>query len=308
MIYLLGHIVFASAFTLCLKWIQTRGRQDVVSVGAINYITAALLIFPTFNATVSYSSVDTAAALTGATMGACYFAAFFFVIFLIKWVGAASSMVVGSLSILIPISIAALLWNEVPNAYQWVGISLAVGSLSLIGVAKSARPASTTDGMQTESRTIAEAALTTSAASIQGVPKILPMLLGFFVIAGSSRVAQRAFGHLSTEAHRPTFLFSAFAVAGVASIVLLLGRRKLLSGGEWCTGIALGTTNILHTHFLMRSLDRYPGYVVFPVASAGGLILTTFIATQLMGEQTSRQTRVGISMAVIALVLLNVNW
>lgn len=233
-------------------------------------------------------------------MGACYFTAYFFVIYLIKWVGAASSTVVGSLSILFPISIAALLWKEVPNAYQWIGIALALTSLCLIGRAKSSAQDLSADAANDAVLKDINQALTPQARHMTLI------LIGFFIIAGCSRLAQRSFGHLSTETHRPTFLFSAFAVAGTASLVLLLGRKRWPSRSEWCIGIALGAVNIVHTHFLMRSLDNHPGYLVFPIASAGGLIFTTLIATILMGEQTSKKTRAGIGMAVIALVLLNV--
>lgn len=295
MINLFGHIVFASAFTLCLKWVQTRRNEDIVTVGAINYITAAVLSFANFYPQATSRIIDTGAVLTGATMGACYFTAYFFVIYLIKWVGAASSTVVGSLSILIPIVVAALLWQETPNPWQWAGIALAIASLSLIGVAKAA---TTSQNMATTREVKAIDASTN---------RVVMVLLGFFIIAGSSRLAQRAFGHLSTEEHRSTFLLSAFAVAATASLILLVSRRRFPSRGEWCIGLALGATNILHTRFLMKSLDQFPGYIVFPIASAGGLIFTTIIAAAFMGERNSRKTLIGISMAVIALVLLNVN-
>lgn len=298
MIYLFAHIVFASAFTLCLKWVQIRGREDVVAIGAINYITAAILIFPRFQVATNLSSVDPPAALTGAAMGACYFAAYFFVIYLIRHVGAASATVVGSLSLLIPITVAAILWNEVPNAYQWVGIAFAVSSLSVIGLAKSSPRQTVSETSDVES----------AMDSPRRVPKVVPVLLGFFAIAGSSRLAQRAFGHLSLDIHRSTFLFSAFAVAGIASLVLLFCRRRMPLKAELVIGIALGSTNILHTHFLMRSLDSHPGYLIFPIAGAGGLVFTTLIATQLMGERASRPAQVGIGMAVVALVLLNIRF
>ena len=301
MIYLFGHIVFASAFTLALKWVQMRRREDIVSVGAINYITAALLIFPRCYSVVNASSVNSAAVATGATMGACYFTAYFFVIYLIKWVGAASSTVVGSLSILFPISVAAMLWKENPNSYQWIGIALALTSLTLIGRNKSSAGNLPADAPNGTASNDLNSVLPTQAT------RMTLILLGFFVIAGFSRLAQRSFGHLSTEVHRPTFLFTAFAVAGTASLLLLFVRRRWPSRGEWCIGVALGTANILHTHFLMRSLDHHPGYLVFPIASAGGLIFTTLVATLLMGEHTSRKTRLGIGMAVLALVLLNVS-
>ena len=46
MIYLLANIVFASAFMLSIKWVQNRKREDVIVVGAVNYVAAMLLSLP----------------------------------------------------------------------------------------------------------------------------------------------------------------------------------------------------------------------------------------------------------------------
>ena len=46
MISLLLNIIFASAFTLIIKWVQVRQREDICTVGPINYIVAAVLIAP----------------------------------------------------------------------------------------------------------------------------------------------------------------------------------------------------------------------------------------------------------------------
>lgn len=286
--FLLGHVIFASAFTLCLKWVQVRQRDDVITIGAINYITAAVLIAPEFLRL--NDQVDAMAVATGSAMGACYFVAFFFVIYLIKWVGAASSAVVGSLSILFPIVVSAVIWNEVPSHLQWLGIGLALTALSVVGTARRNQK---TTGSESPSHSTALSSTTIAALVI------------FFFLAGTSRLSQRAFGHLSVDHQRPVFLISAFGVATVCSIVLLLVRRRKPTRHELLVGFGLGSTNILHTHFLMKSLDLLPGYVVFPFASAGGLILTAAVATLLLKEQNSRQTIAGVSLAALALVLLN---
>ena len=46
MIYLVLQIIFSSAFTLIIKWAQIRGREDVIAIGAVNYIAAALALLP----------------------------------------------------------------------------------------------------------------------------------------------------------------------------------------------------------------------------------------------------------------------
>lgn len=285
MFYLICNVLFASAFTLTIKWVHVRQREDIITVGPINYIVAALLIAPQFFTQVE--SPDPAAALCGAGMGACYFVAFFFVIYAIKHVGAASTTVVSSLSLLFPIAAAAVLWDEVPNTAQCIGIGLALVALSLVG-------------------TKGKRATSDEPSDSQARPWVIPAVLGtFFLLAGTSRLLQRTLDHVSSKDQLPTFLLAAFATASVPSIILLIERRKSIGTGEIGLGVLMGGSNILQSHFILKALGSYAGYIVFPISSAGGLILTTFVATRFMGEQLTSRKFVGIGLAVVALVLLN---
>ena len=72
MIYLILQIVFASAFTLFIKWAQIRRQENVITIGAINYIVAAVSIIPVFLFS-NLSPVSFGALWTGGSMGAVYF-------------------------------------------------------------------------------------------------------------------------------------------------------------------------------------------------------------------------------------------
>ncbi len=82
---------------LIIKWAQLRNREDVIKIGAINYIAAAVLIAPHFFGQ-QFSEISPGAMWTGGSMGAIYFVAFFFAIYSIKVVGASSTTVVSVLS------------------------------------------------------------------------------------------------------------------------------------------------------------------------------------------------------------------
>jgi len=287
MVYLILNILFASSFTLCIKWVQTRQREDMLTVGMINYVVAAALTSPEFLAD-GVSAPDTNAVLTGSAMGACYFIAFFFVTYAIRKVGASASTVVGSLSILMPIGFGILIWSETPNSLQIVGVILAVLSLTLVGGNRQERP---------------EQATPDSTAPRGWVtPVILAM---FFLLAGISRLAQETFKHESHTDHRPTFLFSAFAVAAIPAAIILIARRRMPTSLEFVFGFAMGASNILQTHFILKALHFFPGFIVFPVSSAGSVLITVLIATGVLGERLHRKTCWGIGIAVVALILLN---
>ena len=290
-LFLILQILFGSAFLLFIKWAQNRGQENIVTIGLLNYVIAAVAILPFFVVTQAGSTPSAGAMVTGATMGGSYFIAYFFVIFAIRWIGASGSTVISVLSIVVPIACGVFIWNEEPNVAQLVGIVLALSSLLLIGGRKS------------------------TAAPAEVIPAGLPItqrrwfrpviLLIFFLLCGASRLAQEAFKHVCEPDQRPVFLLAAFSIAGLPSLAALLWRQRWPSAGEWGFGIAMGLVNALQTQFILQALYYFDGFVVFPVTSAGGLMLTVLVATGLLGEELTGRSRVGIGLAVAALILLN---
>jgi drug/metabolite transporter (DMT)-like permease len=278
-VFLLLQIVFASSFMLFIKWTQVRSKEDVYTVGALNYIIAALLITPFFLASEA-RPLSAGAIWTGGSMGAIYFVAYFFAAYCVRVIGASSTTVVGVLAILFPITLAALIWDEVPNAQQVIGIVLALCALTLIGLKS--------DSGQ--------------HAKYSWVTPLIIIL--FFLLCGGSRLAQETFKHISQPEQRPTFVFFAFGMAAIPSLIMLWKRRLPISRSELALGTAMGTVNMLQTHLILRCLEYYPGYIVFPVTSAGGIVVTTLVATGLLKERLSFRACTGIGLAVVALFML----
>jgi drug/metabolite transporter (DMT)-like permease len=272
-------------FTLIIKWIHVRGKEDVITVGSINYIVAALAALPYF-LNVPSSSGTANAFWTGGSMGQVYFIAFFFVIYCVKHVGASITTVVSVLSLLFPITLAAIIWKELPSYTQGVGIIIAVVALLLISVRRS--PTS----------------LSSNPASYWSATL---MLLTFFGLCGCSRLAQETFKHISEPIQRPTFLFSAFGVAGAYSLGALLYRRRRISSTEALLGLMMGLANLLQTQLVLKCLELFPGYIVFTVTSAGAIVLTTLVATLLFKERIEKPVIAGIGLAVVSLFILNLD-
>jgi drug/metabolite transporter (DMT)-like permease len=283
LIYLVLQIVFASAFTLIIKWVHVRREEDAISVGTINYIVAALAAFPVFWR-IETGPATAGAVWTGASMGQVYFIAFFFVIYCVKHIGASITTVVSVLSLLFPITFAALIWKELPGLVQSLGIVLAVVALLLISVRRS-------------SGTLSEHRLSYGFASLA--------LLAFFGLCGCSRLAQETFKHVSDPNQRPAFLFAAFGVTAVYSLGAMLYRRRAIKPTEIGLGILLGLSNVLQTQFILKSLELFPGYIVFTATSAGAIVLTTFVATLLFKEEIETHAYFGIGLAVVSLFALN---
>lgn len=285
MSFLILNILFGSTFMLLIKWAHVRQTEDVLTIGAVNYIVAALLISPFFLG--SPRELWTFEAFsTGASNGLAYFIAYFFVIFAIRWVGAASTTVISVLSILVPIGFGVYYWQEHPTQIQVVGIFLALGALSLMS------------GQKQTSR------------SAVGKPAIAPLiLLIFFLLCGVSRLAQEAYRYLGgTQDEILTYNFAVFFTAAVPSVIVLCYRRKKVTKSELVFGSAMGLANFLQTQFILEALQVYPGFIVFPVVSAGAIIFTTLVATQTLGEHLHRRSYVGILIASISLILIRGGW
>lgn len=67
----------------------------------------------------------------------------------------------------------------------------------------------------------------------------------------------------------------------------------------------MGAANILPLHSVLKSLQQLPDFIVFPIASAGCLIVTAVVATQMLQEHLNRRDYAAITVASAAMVLLN---
>ena len=288
MIYLLLFVVFSSIFSLCIKWVHNRGSEDIITIGAITYIVAASAIVPWYFTGIRQTG-DFVAIATGGTMGLVYFIAFFFVIYCVRVVGVSSTMVVSSLSLLLPIIVAAFVWDSTPNLIQIAGIGLALVSLLMIAV-------------QPKPPTVKTATQNEPTARDW---KPLALLFVFFLLCGFSRIAQETFKYESIINQKPTFLLAAFTVAGIPSLILLIYRFRPIVKMELVIGIIMGMSNGLQTFWMLKSLDFIPGYIAFPLSSAGGIVFTTAVATLMLNEKLHKRAYIGIAVSVVALVLLN---
>ena len=293
-VYLGLYVVFSSLFTLCIKWVHVRGKaEDIITVGAINYIVAVLIIGPWYMLDGQQTG-DLPAIVAGGSMGVVYFIAFFFVIWCVRVVGASSTSAVSVLSMLIPIVFAALVWSDHPSLLQSAGIAQALFSLILIGL----KPDRQSTAISDDASTNDEGGSSLKASLILG---------GFFILCGLSRVAQEAFKHVSPETQKPTFLLSAFVAAGVPAAIVLFWRRRKILPMEAVVGLIMGFSNGAQLWFTLKTLDLVPGYIFFPVSSAGSIIFTMFVAVLWLEERISRRALIGIAIALVALVMMNMN-
>ena len=287
MIDLIAHLVLAAVFMIGIRWVQLRPGYDVMSVGAVNYLAACALgvVILLFGAGASAAVPgDLRAAaptlLTGAGLGTGYFVAFFLLLRTLDLRGAAVSTALSRLAAVVPIALAVAIWGERPGLIQWVGIAVSMAAVIV---------------MNAPQRSAA------GAADGKGA-WLIPLV--FFLVAGGAFAAQETFSHVGRPAEQPLFLVCGFAVTAAGALAILVVRRITPSARELALAVILGAANGLQVLFLLRALDRLPGFLVFAVTGAGGVIGTAVIAAVVLRERPRGLRALGIAVAAVALVLL----
>ena len=278
--YLLFYILFSSIFILVFRWRQKRS-EDLITLAAINYLAGAGLALLSVSEDVLASTLEPAF-LLGLVNGAFFFIAFIFLMPLLASKGAALSSAVSRLSILVPISCGIIVWSERPTVLQYAGILSACLSLVLIG----------NKGIY---QRVAESRL-----------RGFVLVSLFFVTAGITRLSQEAFRQYCRPEEASLYVLTTFLVAGVVSILVLIIRRRRPTVNEFFFGCVVGVANNLQVYFILKALGVFPGFVVFPVTSVGGLLFTAGVAVAFLKERLNRFGLYGIGFAILALLLLNV--
>jgi len=278
--WLLVNIVSAAAFLNIMKWGQ-RSKCDMTAMGAFNYAVAAMcfLAIALLRGNPDFSPF---ALVLGGLVGAAYVSLYFLLNAALRRCGVAITMAVARTSVLLPILASAFIWSEIPSWVQGIGIAIAVAALPLLGSYRRRDAA--------EPQRARRAWL------------LLPML---FLING---VASLGFKVCSAEVpeHRLEYLTALFCMAAVTSGGVALSRSGYGSLKEIRFGALLGLANVIPNHAMLMALRTVPGVVAFPVQACGLLVVATLTALVVWGERFSRKTWLGLCMAAIALVLINI--
>ncbi len=223
--------------------------------------------------------------------------------------GLAVASAVTQLSVAIPIACSMAIWGERPDGVQAAGIVLALAALTLL-----AADSSGADGPRTGRRFTtegAEHAEVLSAVSAVGNGPLLALalpgallLLALFLTQGGAGLAPKAFAELAPVGQTQVFLAILFGSAALSFLpdwLSSLRPRRL----ELLWGAALGAVNVGDNLLAVYALQRLPGILVFPVVTAGVLLLTGGLGLLAWKEPVGRWGRAGLAVALGAVLLVS---
>ena len=309
MILLALSTLFSAGFALCMRFAQKR-KADLTVVGAVNYLTAALF-HPVLAAAEGWRPAAAAGVLIGVGGGLAYASAFFVMNAFMLRRGVSVTGAVTRLSVLIPVGVSLLAWGERAGGLQAAGGILAVLSLPLLslrpreaaaglegaGGPRRARAAADAPG-GTASRAEGRGAAGRPVRAERRVPA-RPARLPADRHPGGGRPVPA--GHLR---HRRLHGLRGVAAAGAR------GAPRGLPGAVLASvlpGVAVGLCNALANRFIIAALKRLPSLVVYPFYSAVGLLVTVAFSRLVWKERIGRLEAVGMALALVSIVLINLD-
>ena len=206
-------------------------------------------------------------------------------------------------SVVIPFLASWLVWHETPSFAQGIGLSLAGVAFFLIA-----------HRHRNPKQAIGEDASEPDRSFGSGAFRAIDwhafvVLALTFCVGGAVDLSMKAFEEsLGARNSQVLFLLLAFGMAMLIGTVVVVFRG--LRFGRWPRGkslrwgILLGVVNYGSLEFLLRAIADLPGPFVFPANNIAIMVLSAGIGVYVWSERLTLPNRVGISIAIIALVLL----
>ena len=212
------------------------------------------------------------------------FAGFFFFLSFIYYQKSVRSEGVGlagvfmKLGILLPMILSIILWQEYPTEIQWIGILLAISSIVLVNYPFG-----------------------------QDWRKALRLtLILLFFYGGIAEFSNKLFQKYAVLDLKPLFLFFVFFTAFLISLFFTIKSKKSINFREILTGMIVGVPNLFSSFFLINALDQLKTAVVFPIFSAGSIVVINLGGLFIFREKLNKREVISILMTIFALILINI--
>lgn len=306
MYFLILAIISSSSIALIFKYTE-ENNMNRYAVTSANYFTAFILSFfmfiinyegknlflkPSLSSFINESSsVLTSngpmfsnegslfwAILVGVFAGIFFFLSFIYYQKSVNESGVGLSGTFGKLGILVPMIFSIVLWHELPSFIQWIGILLCLISIVIVN-------------------------LSLEDLSLKSFNKTLILL---FIFGGMAEFSNKIFQKYALIYYKDLFLSFVFLVAFLISIFFAFKQSKKLSKKDIFLGIIVGIPNLFSSFFLILSLNYMASSLVFPVYSAGSILLINLGGFILFNEKLSKKETLSIFMIVFALILINI--
>jgi len=200
-----------------------------------------------------------------------------------KQAGAGATSVSAKMSVVIPALFAIFFWQEKFKWIQYIGILLSLTSVYLV----------TPDTPEEHKKHKAFWIL-------------ILVFVGSGIVDTSLNIVKHDFGKWVSDGKISTIVFG---MAGLIGFIIVLAKYKILKPGkkEILGGFILGVMNYFSLIAMFGALEYYKGgtAIFFAINNIGVVICSTLFAVLLFKEKIYRKEKMGLFIAVIAILFMN---
>ncbi|MGN1204675.1 MAG: EamA family transporter [Lachnospiraceae bacterium] len=193
--------------------------------------------------------------------------------------GASMTTVFSSIGNMFTVLISVLLFREMPYMIQWIGIVLAFGAIILTNV-------DFEHGLQWSFKTV---------------------LLWIAFMTCLMGINYKVIQTYTVTGYDNLFLLVSFFLSLLLSLVIFRKKHCKYRIREVIFGIIIGVPNIASSYFIISALKTVPATAVYPINSAGSIIVTVIVCAFLFHEKLKKNEILAILMTVIGVVFINLN-
>ncbi len=286
MVFLILNIILLSGFGLFLKHAKNN-QQRLNPIGFVNYLTAFCISVWALSLEQDFAFSKLTLAL-GVANGVTYAIGFELFTIGIRLSGVVVTAAIVRLSIVIPILVSMLFWQEIPNLWQSIGLVLTFLAIPLLS--------------QREKEPIDK--WTPSRPEIsQGLG--FAVVITILLVTGISRLTMKAFNEMCPIDEKSFYMTLLFGVCTVVYCGVCLRQKVWPNWWEAFYGVVIGSCNVGGSWALLVALDKVSALIAFPMSSSGGVLFTMFVGMAFLRERLSRTSLIGALLAMIALIFVN---
>lgn len=279
MISLLLTILCSSSIALIIKQNSEKKGEPLLLLAG-NYLAAAI-ISGTLFILEDQSNYSIFSFLFGAVMGGLFLFSFFAFTKAVESAGTALATVSSRISVIIPVLLSILFFNETPSIKNIAGIFLAIITIFFFYFSLKTMTGKTLFG--------------------KDYMYLFIVLIGI----GLGDFGMKVFQNLSGRNEEPFFLFMIFSFAFIYTSVFLKLKNIRIESTTAMLGAMLGIPNIFSSYFLLGALSVLPAIVVYPSVNIGVILVTTFGAYLIWKENINRFGKIALVTGLAAILFLS---
>jgi drug/metabolite transporter (DMT)-like permease len=279
MIFIFLAILCSTSIALLLKHNATKQGDPLVLLAG-NYLVAAIISLVLFfideSATVSLNAV-----VFGFFLGLFFVGAFFSFAKAVSISGTALATVSSRLSVIVPIVLSIIFYNEIPGLLRYIGFGFTLITILLFYMS-----------IRNENNSQQEKHLF----------YLMLVLLG----VGIADFGMKIFEMSWLQSDKSFFLFSLFFSAFLFSTAIIKVKGIKYEKSTFIRGAVVGVPNMFSSFFLISALTQLPAIMVYPVTNIGIIILTTILANIFWKERLNKYGLLSLLAGIAAIVLLGI--